>query len=272
MPTLQELNDADEPEALRMLGKRGFDAIETAARPGVTPERLVASLKAQLANPKLTVRTGADLLGYYPFLDEGQEPREAADWVPLTHGRSLPGGAVPMSTYLGMKDAILAGIAAEGPFDALFLDIHGAMSVVGMDDAIEVALRKKKDSSMRVAIQQVKDGAAQAAVSAGNTGALMAVARYLLKTLDGIDRPAIATQIPNAKGGATTVLDLGANVDCTAEHLEFVLDELIGNAVKFAEAAAYLSENLGLSTSKALKYQSLPRPIFDGIRASLGFE
>ncbi len=72
---------------------------------------------------------------------------------------------------------------------------------------------------MRVAIQQVKDGAAQAAVSAGNTGALMAIARYLLKTLDGIERPAIATQMPNAKGGATTVLDLGANVDCTAEHL-----------------------------------------------------
>ncbi len=88
-----------------------------------------------------------------------------------------------------------------------------------MDDAVEVALRKKKDSSMRVAIQQVKDGAAQAAVSAGNTGALMAIARYLLKTLEGIDRPAIATQMPNAKGGATTVLDLGANVDCTAEHL-----------------------------------------------------
>ena len=94
-----------------------------------------------------------------------------------------------------------------------------ATEVVGMDDPLEVALRKKKDSSMRVAIQQVKDGAAQAAVSAGNTGALMAVARYLLKTLDGIDRPAIATQLPNAKGGSTTVLDLGANVDCTAEHL-----------------------------------------------------
>jgi glycerol-3-phosphate acyltransferase PlsX len=94
-----------------------------------------------------------------------------------------------------------------------------ASEVVGMDDPIEVALRRKKDSSMRVAIQQVKDGVAQAAVSAGNTGALMAIARYLLKTLDGIDRPAIAGQIPNAKGGATTVLDLGANVDCTAEHL-----------------------------------------------------
>ena len=94
-----------------------------------------------------------------------------------------------------------------------------ASEVVSMEDSIEVALRRKKDSSMRVAIQQVKDGSAQAAVSAGNTGALMAVARYLLKTVDAIDRPAIATQIPNSRGGATTVLDLGANVDCTAEHL-----------------------------------------------------
>ncbi len=94
-----------------------------------------------------------------------------------------------------------------------------ATEVVAMDDPIEIALRKKRNSSMRVAIEQVKSGAAQAAVSAGNTGALMAIARYVLKTLDGIDRPAIATQLPNNKGGATTVLDLGANVDCTAEHL-----------------------------------------------------
>ena len=94
-----------------------------------------------------------------------------------------------------------------------------ASEVVAMDDSVETALRKKKDSSMRVAIGQVKDGLADAAVSAGNTGALMAIARYMLKTLDGIDRPAIASQLPNAKGGGTTVLDLGANVDCTAEHL-----------------------------------------------------
>ena len=94
-----------------------------------------------------------------------------------------------------------------------------ASEVVTMDDPLEVALRKKKDSSMRVAIAQVKNGAAQAAVSAGNTGALMAIARYVLKTLDGIDRPAIATQMPNIKGGQTTVLDLGANVDCQPEHL-----------------------------------------------------
>ena len=97
-----------------------------------------------------------------------------------------------------------------------------ATEVVTMDDAVEVALRKKRDSSMRVALQQVKDGASTgvlACVSAGNTGALMAVARYLLKTLDGIDRPAIATVLPNRRDGYTTVLDLGANVDCTPEHL-----------------------------------------------------
>lgn len=113
---------------------------------------------------------------------------------------------------VGLPDA-LAGFAHERA------RVVAASEVVAMDDPVEVALRRKKDSSMRVAIQQVKDGAAQAALSAGNTGALMAIARYLLKTLDGIDRPAIATQMPNARGGATTVLDLGANVDCTAEHL-----------------------------------------------------
>lgn len=94
-----------------------------------------------------------------------------------------------------------------------------ASEVVLMDDSVEVALRRKKDSSMRVAAQAVKDGFADACVSAGNTGAWMAISRYVLKTLDGIDRPAIATSIPNQKGGVTTMLDLGANVDCTAEHL-----------------------------------------------------
>lgn len=94
-----------------------------------------------------------------------------------------------------------------------------ASEIVTMDDPIEIALRRKKNSSMRIAMNQVKDGEAQAAVSAGNTGALMAIARYVLKTLEGIDRPAIATQLPNALGGATTVLDLGANVDCSEDHL-----------------------------------------------------
>jgi glycerol-3-phosphate acyltransferase PlsX len=97
--------------------------------------------------------------------------------------------------------------------------VVAASEVVAMDDPIEVALRRKKDSSMRVAIAQVKSGAAQAVVSAGNTGALMAIARYVLKTIDGIDRPAIAGRMPDFKGGGTTMLDLGANVDCTPQHL-----------------------------------------------------
>ena len=94
-----------------------------------------------------------------------------------------------------------------------------ASEVVTMEDPLEIALRRKKDSSMRVAIEQVRDGKADAAVSAGNTGALMAIARYVLKTMEGIDRPAIAGQFPNAKGGATTMLDMGANVDCSPQHL-----------------------------------------------------
>jgi glycerol-3-phosphate acyltransferase PlsX len=115
---------------------------------------------------------------------------------------------------------VLVGLADRlASFEHPRARIVAASEVILMDDAVEVALRKKKDSSMRVAVMQVKEGKADVAVSAGNTGALMAIARYLLKTIEGIDRPAIATQLPNAKGGATTVLDLGANVDCTAEHL-----------------------------------------------------
>jgi glycerol-3-phosphate acyltransferase PlsX len=97
-----------------------------------------------------------------------------------------------------------------------------ATEVVTMDDSIEHALRRKRDSSMRVSIRQLQEGAehrAHACVSAGNTGALMAVSRFLLKTLEGIDRPAIAAVMPNRLAGYTTVLDLGANVDCTPEHL-----------------------------------------------------
>ena len=99
-----------------------------------------------------------------------------------------------------------------------------ATEVVEMTDSVETALRRKKDSSLRVAVSQVKrhedrESLAQACVSAGNTGALMAVARYVLKTIDGIDRPAIAYALPNERDAFTTVLDLGANVDCTAEHL-----------------------------------------------------
>jgi phosphate acyltransferase len=98
------------------------------------------------------------------------------------------------------------------------LAIQHASEVVEMHDEPAQAMRKKKDSSMRVAINLVHDGVAQAVVSAGNTGALMATAKFVLKTLPGIDRPAISTTIPSITGH-THMLDLGANVDCSAEHL-----------------------------------------------------
>ncbi|WP_246237836.1 phosphate acyltransferase PlsX [Caldichromatium japonicum] len=98
------------------------------------------------------------------------------------------------------------------------LQVRHTTQEVGMDEPPSKALRNKKDSSMRVAIDLVKGGEADACVSAGNTGALMATARFVLKTLPHIDRPAICTAVPSLRGH-THVLDLGANVDCTAEHL-----------------------------------------------------
>lgn len=107
----------------------------------------------------------------------------------------------------------LNGARADGR-----LAIRHASESVAMDEPPSKALRNKKDSSMRVAIDLVKNGAADACVSAGNTGALMATARFVLKTLPRVDRPAIITTVP-ALEGSTHVLDLGANVDCTAIHL-----------------------------------------------------
>lgn len=98
------------------------------------------------------------------------------------------------------------------------LTIHHASQQVEMDELPSSALRNKKDSSMRVALNLVKDGSADACVSAGNTGALMATSRFVLKMLPGIDRPAICTSLPSIKSH-TWMLDLGANVDCNAEHL-----------------------------------------------------
>ena len=98
------------------------------------------------------------------------------------------------------------------------LSIQHASEVAEMDESPQSALKNKKDSSMRVAINLIKEEKAQACVSAGNTGALMATARYVLKMLPGIDRPAIASSLPSQKG-TTYMLDLGANTDCTAENL-----------------------------------------------------
>lgn len=117
------------------------------------------------------------------------------------------------------REDVLRPLAAAGLSEfGSRIRIQHASEVVLMDDPINIALRNKKDSSMRVMANLVKDGAANAGVSAGNTGALMAVSRFVLKTLDGIDRPAIASILPTATGH-TYVLDLGANVDCGPEHL-----------------------------------------------------
>jgi glycerol-3-phosphate acyltransferase PlsX len=106
---------------------------------------------------------------------------------------------------------------------------------------------------MRLALEAVSDGEAQAAVSAGNTGALMAISRYVLKTLEGIDRPAIATSLPNRTGGATLMLDLGANVDCSPEHL-----------VQFAMMGAALVTSLGGESRPSIGLLNVGEEIIKG--------
>ena len=119
---------------------------------------------------------------------------------------------------VGDQETIQAGLQRLHATDNPRIAIQHASQRVEMDEAAAHALRFKKDSSMRVALNMVKEGRAQACVSAGNTGALMATARYVLKTLSGIDRPAICTSLPTMSGH-TWMLDLGANVDSSAEHL-----------------------------------------------------
>lgn len=119
---------------------------------------------------------------------------------------------------VGDEDVLQQEVARHDGKLSERLTIHHASQVVAMDELPSSALRGKKDSSMRVAINLVKEGVAHACVSAGNTGALMATARFVLKTLDGIDRPAIISALPTINGH-THMLDLGANIDCSSEVL-----------------------------------------------------
>jgi len=153
---------------------------------------------------------------------------------------------------VGVRDAIEAELVARGAGAGARLRVHAAAEVVAMDEPPAQALRYKKDSSMRVAVNLVKHGAAHAAVSAGNTGALMAISRFVLKTIPGIDRPAIATVLPNTKGGYTTVLDLGANVDCTPEQLmQFgVMGAMLVAAVEHNERPTVGLLNIGVEDIK----------------------
>jgi len=156
---------------------------------------------------------------------------------------------------VGDESAIGRELESQKPATAIRsrIELVHASEVVGMDEAIAVALRGKKDSSMRRSIECVRDARAQACVSAGNTGALMALSRMVLKTMEGIDRPAIAAQMPNVRGGATMMLDLGANVDCTAEHL-----------LQFAIMGAALSSALDQSRRPSIGLLNIGEEVIKG--------
>jgi glycerol-3-phosphate acyltransferase PlsX len=142
---------------------------------------------------------------------------------------------------VGQSPVIEEIIARHPDVDRSRLQIEHASEVVGMAERPAQALRGKSDSSMRIALELVRDGRAQACVSAGNTGALMALSRHVLKTLPGIDRPAMVTPIPTARGHCY-LLDLGANVDCSAEHLyQFALMGAVA-----AEAAGVINPRVAL--------------------------
>ena len=153
---------------------------------------------------------------------------------------------------VGLRDAIEAELKACKASTNERLRIHHASEVVAMDEQPQSALKNKKDSSMRVAINLVKSGEASACVSAGNTGALMATARYVLKTLPGIDRPAIAGIFPSQKG-KTYILDLGANADCTPEQLmQFaVMGSMLVACVENIEKPTVRRCKTGLGTRSA---------------------
>ena len=144
--------------------------------------------------------------------DHGHEVAVSAALAVLREHEALQ--LILVGDYATLKKAL----ASRKQYKHTRLSIQHASEVVEMDELPSKALRGKKDSSMRVAVNLVKEGRAQAAVSAGNTGALMATAKFVLKTLPGVDRPAIISAIPSANGHVH-VLDLGANAECSPEML-----------------------------------------------------
>ncbi|MEM7466048.1 MAG: phosphate acyltransferase PlsX [Pseudomonadota bacterium] len=169
-----------------------------------------------------------------------------------------PGVTVPASLEAMTKHndlaLILVGNEAEiepllaksSSADSAWVRVIHTDEVVAMDDKPSVALRNRRQSSMRIAINQVKEQEASAIVSAGNTGALMAIARFVLKTLPGIDRPAICGAIPSVNG-KTHMLDLGANVDSSSEELfRFaVMGSVLASAVDQTESPTVALLNIG---------------------------
>lgn len=167
---------------------------------------------------------------------------------------------------VGLSDAIQNELQRHPSAARSRLRVEPASEVIAMDEAPATAMRNKKDASMRVAIDLVKSGAAHAAVSAGNTGALMAISRFVLKTLPGIDRPAICTVLPTLTGRAY-VLDLGANVDCTAEHLlQFaIMGAMLAAAVEDLPRPSVGLLNIG---SEAIKGNEIVKQAGELLKAS----
>ncbi len=149
--------------------------------------------------------------------------------------------------FVGREEVLTPILNKQGADCADRWRIQHASEEVAMDESPSAALRSKKDSSMRVAINLVKEEQAQACVSAGNTGALMATARFVLKTLPGIDRPAIITRFPTEVDKEVRMLDLGANVDSTPDHLyQFaVMGSILASAVDSIERPAVALLNIG---------------------------
>ena len=167
---------------------------------------------------------------------------------------------------VGMQQALEAELRARHASPGPQLRLHHASQAVGMDEAPALALRGKKDSSMRVAVDLVKSGEAQACVSAGNTGALMAISRFVLKTLPGIDRPAIAGIMPTVKG-EVYMLDLGANVNCTPEQLlQFaIMGAMLVSAMQHKERPSVGLLNIG---EEEIKGNEMVKQTAELLRAS----
>jgi glycerol-3-phosphate acyltransferase PlsX len=167
---------------------------------------------------------------------------------------------------VGQREAIEPELTRRNASLGDRLDLRHAAEAVAMDESPALALRSKKDSSMRVAIDLVKQGEADACVSAGNTGALMAISRFVLKTLPGIDRPAIISVLPSMKGN-TYMLDLGANVDCGPQHLlQFaVMGAMLVSAVEHKERPTVGLLNIG---EESIKGNEVVKEAGDLLRAS----
>ena len=169
-------------------------------------------------------------------------------------------------TLVGQPSLLEELIASHPAVDRARLTITPASETIGMDEKPAVALRGKPDSSMRVALELLRDGKVQACVSAGNTGALMALSRHVLKTLPGIDRPAMVAAIPTQKGYCQ-LLDLGANVDCSAEHLlQFaIMGSVAAEALGVARPRVALL-NIGTEDIKGNQQVKLAATLLQGAR------